>query len=94
MKWIFWDVDFEAIDAEKHADGVMARVLERGRLEDVRWLMNAYGMDRIHAFFKNVGSAEMSSRTRNFWRLVFDAREELWAEPPAWRRNSASHWIE
>lgn len=94
MKWIFWDVDFETIDADEHADGILARVLERGHLEDVRWLIDAYGMDRIHTFFMEVGSSEISFRTRNFWRLVFDAKEEPWAEPPAWRRHSSQHWIE
>ncbi len=94
MKWIFWDVDFDAIDVDRHADGVMARVLERGCLEDVRWLMEVYGLDRIHAFFRDVGSSEITPRTRSFWRLVFDAKEEPWAEPPAWRRNSSQHWIE
>lgn len=94
MRWIFWDVDFEQIDPEAHADGVMARVLERGRLEDVRWLIETYGLERIRSFFREVGSPEISERTRTFWRAVFDAKEEVWAEPPAWRRSNSPLWIE
>ena len=94
MKWIFWDVDFETIDVQAHVDGIMARVLERGLLADVQWLIDVYGLDRIHAFFKDVGSPEIGHRTRRFWRLVFNAKEEPWAEPPAWRRNSSQPWIE
>jgi hypothetical protein len=94
MRWIFWDVDFDTIDVDAHAHGVMARVLERGRLEDVRWLIEVYGLDRIHAFFRDVWSPEISERTRTFWRAVFSAKEEQWAEPPAWRRSNSPLWIE
>jgi len=94
MKWIFWDVDFGKIDLEAHADGIMARVLERGRLEDVRWLIDRYGMERIHDFFRRVWSPEVTDRTRGFWRAVFGAKEEQWAEPPAWRRSSSRLWVE
>jgi hypothetical protein len=94
MRWIFWDVDADAVDIETHADGILARVLERGRLEDVRWLVEVYGMDRIHRFFREIWSPEISDRTRTFWRAVFGAKEEAWAEPPDWRRNSSQLWIE
>lgn len=94
MKWIFWDVDFEQIEIESHAHGIMARVLERGCLEDVRWLIDTYGLDRIHAFFRDVWSPELSERTRTFWRVVFDAKEAAWAGPPDWRRSNSQPWIE
>lgn len=94
MRWIFWDVDFDAIDVEAHEEGIMARVLERGRLEDVRWLIAAYGVARIHRFFREVWSPELSERTRTFWRAALQAKEESWAEPPAWRRSSSTLWVE
>jgi hypothetical protein len=94
MRWIFWDVDFDAIEVDAHADGIMARVLERGGLQDVRWLITTYGMQRIHRFFRAVWSPEITERTRTFWRAVFDAKEEAWAEPPDWRRRSSTLWIE
>lgn len=94
LRWIFWDVDFDQVDLQEHADGIMARVLERGRLDDVRWLIDAYGLDRIHTFFREVWAPEITDRTRSFWRAAFDAKEERWAEPPAWRRSSSRHWVE
>ena len=30
MRWLFWDVDFDALDVEKQADAILARVLELG----------------------------------------------------------------
>lgn len=94
MSWIFWDVDVEQIDVVEHADGVLARVLERGRLQDVKWVIGRYGMERIHRFFREVWSPEITERTRTFWRAVFNAKDESWAEPPAWRRYNSPPWVE
>ncbi len=93
-RWIFWDVDPELVDLERDVDGVLARVLERGRLEDVRWVMETYGLPRIHRFFRDVWAPELSDRTRTFWRVFFDAKEEAWASPPDFRRNNSAPWIE
>lgn len=92
-RWIFWDVDPDAIDLEGHADGVLARVLERGCLDDVKWLIHTYGLERIHAFFRDVWAPEVSDRTRKFWRAFFDAENETWATPPAFRRSNSSLWV-
>ena len=92
-RWIFWDVDPEAIDVERDANGVLARVLERGCLDDVTWLIQTYGLDRIHAFFRDVWAPEVSDRTRGFWRAFFEAENETWAAQPAFRSSSSSLWI-
>lgn len=69
------------------------RVLERGCLEDVAWVVHAYGLERIHAFFRDVWAPEVSERTRGFWRAFFEAEEETWATPPAFRKNRSSLWF-
>ena len=66
MRWLFWDVDFDDLDIEAHADAILARVLEGGRLEDVRVLLSFYGTDRIHRFFRDVAHPLISDRTRAF----------------------------
>lgn len=91
-RWIFWDVDPDAIELERDAHGVLARVLERGCLEDITWLIRTYGFERIHAFFREVWSPEISPRTRGFWRAFFEAEDETWAAPPAFRKNSSALW--
>lgn len=85
-------MDAGRIDAERDADFVLARVLERGRLEDVRWCMRRYGLPRIHRFFREVGHPELSERTIRFWRLKLRAENETWATSPSWRRNSGVPW--
>lgn len=48
LRPLFWEVAFERLEVERHADSLLARVLESGKLDDVRWLVATYGMDRIH----------------------------------------------
>jgi hypothetical protein len=78
-----------------HADHVIPRVLEHGGMEEVRWLLSTYGLDRIHRFLREVGSPELSDRTIRFWRAVLDPKEnEEWASAPAWRKSSSAPWID
>jgi hypothetical protein len=91
-RWVFWEADTAALDTEIDADYLLGRVLESGRMAEVRWLIAEYGLDRIHSFFRDVGNVEISERTKRFWRLVFKAEEETWADPGAWRRNIGVPW--
>ena len=90
--WLFWDMDPAALDLDAHADTIVARVLESGRLSDVRSLLQLYGNDRIHRFFLTVGHPEISARTEAFWRAYFHAENETWASPPAWRKSTSAPW--
>ena len=92
IRRLFWEANPASIDIEHHADSILARVLEFGRLVDVRWLIATYGMERIHRFFRDVGHPEITDRTVHFWRAVFRAEDEPWARPPAWRRTSDGLW--
>jgi hypothetical protein len=94
MRWLFWDVDFDAVDADIQADAVLARVLERGRLADVREVLSRYGPERVHAFFRDLAHPLVTERTRAFWRAFFQAENESWATPPSFRTSSAVPWID
>jgi hypothetical protein len=63
-------------------------VLEHGRLADVSWIIDAYGLRRIHEYFREEGSPELSARTVGFWRAVFQAENETWQSPPEFRTSS------
>lgn len=49
--WLFWEVDAATLDVERDAGFIMPRVLEHGTMASVRWLLEVYGAERIHAFF-------------------------------------------
>ncbi len=93
-RWLFWEVDPAKVDVSEHADYVLARILEHGRMEDVRWAVATYGLERIHRFFREVGHPELSDRTLAFWRAALRAEDEPWATPPAWRKSRSVPWID
>jgi hypothetical protein len=93
LKRVFWNVDFDNLDPDWDVDAIIARVVEYGLIDDVRWLIDRYGRPRIHQFFREVGSPEISDRTVAFWRAVFKAEDEQWPRPAAWRRDSSAPWV-
>ena len=86
-------MDASALQTRRDANYILPRVLEFGRLVEVRWAIATYGMEGIHRFLRDVGHPELSDRTLRFWRVVLNAKDETWASPPAWRKSSAAPWI-
>lgn len=93
LHWLFWELDFARLDPARHADTILARILERGGMSEVRWAIHRYGMERIHRFFREPGHPELSPRTIAFWRAVLKAEDEKWATSPTWRKSSSAPWI-
>jgi hypothetical protein len=52
LAWLFPEVDIGDIDTGRDRHYVLARILERGRCEDVMWCRERYGLDGIRAFFR------------------------------------------
>lgn len=93
LRWVLWDLDVNALDVERDADSILARVLENGRLTDVREVLRLYGANRVQQFFRTVAHPLISERTRAFWRCYFHAENEPWAEPNRSPPNNAAPWI-
>jgi hypothetical protein len=93
-EWLFWDVDPAAIDLIRDRRYVLGRVLERGRMSDVRWVVGAYGLEGVREFFRSGGNPELSRATRILWQGVLGESEDQW--PSASRRPSSSSapWID
>jgi len=53
-KCIFWDVNIDKLDIDKKADFVIARVFERGDVEDIRQCRRYYGDEKIEKVILNV----------------------------------------
>ena len=51
---LFWDIDRNNMDIERHSAGLIQRVLEYGTLQDWRLTRDYYGMDRIVADCKRL----------------------------------------
>ena len=53
-KCIFWDVNIDKLDIDKKADFVIARVFERGDVDDIRKCRRYYGDEKIEKVILNV----------------------------------------
>lgn len=46
-KGLFWDIDVEKLDIEKHAGQIIPRVFMRGTMEDILQVLRYYGKDKV-----------------------------------------------
>ena len=65
---LFWDV--EIIDIDRHADYVIARVLNFGDEKDLKSLRELYSDDRLIRVIKN--RRALLPITRRFWSVYFN----------------------
>ncbi|MBS1271949.1 MAG: hypothetical protein MAGBODY4_01085 [Candidatus Marinimicrobia bacterium] len=73
---LFWDVDIQALDTDQYAEFIIARILEMGRPEHVRWVMEKYTDSAIISAVKS--SDNITRKTANFWAIYYDIpREEI-----------------
>ena len=61
----FWDVAFENLDVKTHSFLVIKRVLDRGNLRDIRWLVKTYEIDSIKKVIMK--TKDLARPTGNFW---------------------------
>lgn len=91
LKPYFWDVDSNRIDPQKSAQYVIARLLDRGNDQAIRWLLENYSKDLI----KQVVTSRrgFSPKTANLWALLLgiDKRKVICLQKPYLKMRLA-HW--
>ena len=65
LRSYFWDVAFEELRVKKHSFLIIKRVLDRGNLRDIRWLIKTYGRDAIKKVIME--TRDLARPTGNFW---------------------------
>ncbi|MBU2632299.1 hypothetical protein KKG52_01155 [Patescibacteria group bacterium] len=65
LRSYFWDVAFEDLGIKTHAFLIIKRVLDRGNLRDIRWLIKTYGKDVIIKVVMK--TKDLARPTGNFW---------------------------
>ena len=73
-KSLFWDVDYDGIDYEKHARFVIGRVLTRGDLSDLQQLFRYYGRETIKGEVLQI--RYLDKLTLNFCHILFNTPKE------------------
>ena len=88
---LFDDVRFESIEPERHADFVIARVLDRGTLDSVAALVRYYGRDRLRRFFLEGGALQLSRRTVPLWAALLELPADS-CTPRSSSRRRSPYW--
>lgn len=65
----FWDTDPTTIDVESKAAYVINRLLQWGRVEELKWLKQYYGLEALKVVVRH--SRELSAKHGNFYALIY-----------------------
>jgi hypothetical protein len=68
-KYLFWDADIGNIEIDKHSFYIIERVITRGSLQDLYFLINIYTEETIRDAI--IKSKTLDSKTRNFCSYYF-----------------------
>lgn len=87
----FWDVDPQAVDAERNATFIIERILEYGNTDAIRWLARAFSQkDIINTM---TASRRLSPRSANLWAILYNVpREQLRCFDPSFRTLHTTLW--
>ncbi|MBI4064613.1 MAG: hypothetical protein HY401_09995 [Elusimicrobia bacterium] len=64
---LFWDTNPEKLNIKKHANYIIERILELGRLNAMYWAQQIYPSSLI--LDVSCRSRSVSEKSKNFWRL-------------------------
>lgn len=73
LKKYFWEVDTARLDPKKTPEYVIARILEHGDIDAIRWMFATFDKKKISEVFAT--RRGFSSRTIYFWKSIFNLRE-------------------
>lgn len=69
LRALFWDVNWETFDPFSYPDYTIARLLEFGDEEAVKWLRQTFTVEAIKGVIAN--ERRLSRRSANFWALSY-----------------------
>lgn len=91
LKKYFWEVDTKKLDPKKYPEYVIARILEYGRPEAIRWMRNTFDRALIEKAIKN--SRELSRKSAEFWRLYYGlSRGQILCLKKSYRKKLGNLW--
>jgi hypothetical protein len=70
LRSYFWDVSFDELETKEHSFLIIKRVLDRGNLTDIQWLIKTYGKEEIKKVV--LDTKDLSRPTGNFWADILD----------------------
>ncbi|KAF0203370.1 MAG: hypothetical protein FD170_1089 [Bacteroidetes bacterium] len=87
---LFWDVDFDLLNEQKHKTYIVQQVLNLGTIEEFKLLLDYYGFDQVRESVKVAGYFD--PKTFSFIIGFFDIdKEEMQCYTK--KRLNQPHWI-
>jgi hypothetical protein len=71
----FQEYDLEALDIVRDANLIIQRTLEFGTWDEVHWLFEVYGTNKIRAFLRRYGEKWLRPVAFNYWRKLLGLRK-------------------
>jgi hypothetical protein len=76
LRPLFWDYDFESLGWPTSRDLVVARILQNGGDDAVRWLRQVMEDAPLGAWIRKHQGGGMDPRRLRFWQLMLDLPED------------------
>ncbi len=89
---LFWEYDPTAIDLDRHAYCIMARIMERGPWDAMQWLLRRYSRQQLVDFLRQRGKDILPPRELNFWAMVCGVPEPARRQWVCQARNRRDPW--
>ena len=83
LRPLFWDYDFDRLVWPASRDLVIARILQNGGDDAVRWLRDNLGDAELSGWIRQSRGQGLDPRRLRFWQLVLDLPSdevEVWLE--------------
>ncbi|NOZ78465.1 MAG: hypothetical protein GXP48_04650 [Acidobacteria bacterium] len=68
---LMWEYDMESLSAvDQVPDAVIERVMARGGIGEMRWLLDAVPVERLRTYLKTRGMRALPPRELRFWSWI------------------------
>lgn len=91
---LFWDVPCRELHWETHKYFIMARFLNFGTMEALRWLeANHRFLDEMPDFLVSTHARKLDKKTLSFWKKYCGVEQLPW-ETPTYKKLRESSWVD
>lgn len=86
LRRFFWDVEGSSLSTTQHRNFILARLLELGDREALRWVLRRYPQRELADFLTHRGAEVLSARSLSFWARQVGATSRQ-RPRSSWRRR-------
>lgn len=72
VKKYFWEVDTKKLDPKKRPEYIIARILEYGRPDAIRWAWRSFSKKE---WLAALSMREVSAKSRSFWLSLISVKK-------------------